>query len=613
MAKTTNLQGTSLPHFRIGISGPTVYFGTTAPGGGVPTPITDGLKNGDLFIRTDNPNQAMFQYDSVGTLWNVFAGGGGSGYFPGNVTVDGQLTVGDNLIELNALEGGSGISHPSGEGGIEVNRGVLSSVRWVFDETNDWWQPDSVAVGVNNVYVPENLKTGIDGITLQPGLTVTGGYPMIHFAGDEDTGISSPSSDYINFHTAGSARWQITNIGNFLPVSTPYDIGATTAKVGNIYGTRILLEDGTAGAPALGFNSETNTGMYFPGSNQIGFSTGGNDRLVIQANGALRVDAANYDALVTTDDILTNKKYVDDSVAAVGITYPLLAPAGTAVAPSYNFTASPSTGMYLSGSDLALSAGGAAKLTIPSGAAMNVPSGYEALVIADTDVPNKKYVDDTVAAISWKEPVLVREDTGYASKGAAEVAMNTGTVDGVAVTTSDRLLYTNIAGNPVDIYTISGTVGAGALLNAVSPASPEGSTTYVRSGTHAGVAHALDENGTWTSIDREQPYDVAASVFGTISDATVFGVFVAVRGFTIQASGHDGYAITAPSGGAATITVTRNGGSIGTLVFNDGSNTLSSETISQTIVSAGERLVFTLTTGNSVEDFGVTLAGLEVK
>ena len=87
-------------------------------------------------------------------------------------------------------------------------------------------------------------------------------------------------------------------------------------------------------------------------------------------------------------------------------------------------------------------------------------------------------------------------------------------------------------------------------------------------------------------------------------------MFVAPVAFKVEAAGHQGYTNTAPSGGAATITVTKNGTSIGTLVFNDASNTLSSETIAETSFAIGDRIEFTLTTGNSIQDFSVTLSAV---
>ena len=117
-----------------------------------------------------------------------------------------------------------------------------------------------------------------------------------------------------------------------------------------------------------------------------------------------------------------------------------------------------------------------------------------------------------------------------------------------------------------------------------------------------------------------QRYDINAQAFGPIDSGTIFGQFVSPTPYTIEASGsplpHTGYAVTAPGGSpigsppAAVITVTKEGVSIGTLIFDSGSNSLSSSTISETSVAAGQRLQFTLTEGNGIEDFSVTLAAV---
>ena len=117
------------------------------------------------------------------------------------------------------------------------------------------------------------------------------------------------------------------------------------------------------------------------------------------------------------------------------------------------------------------------------------------------------------------------------------------------------------------------------------------------------------------SAEGVQRYDINAQAFGSLSDGTVFGQFVSPTAYTIQATGspmiHGGYAGTPPSGSpGALITVTKEGVSIGTLTFEGGNNNLSSCTIDETNVAAGERLQFTLTAGNGIESFSVTLAAI---
>jgi len=91
------------------------------------------------------------------------------------------------------------------------------------------------------------------------------------------------------------------------------------------------IENGTAAAPSIYFkDSGTDTGFYSPGADQIGISTGGTSRLVVDASGnvnidsnTLYVDAANNRVGLGTSTFsyLANKLVIDKgSTANDGIT-----------------------------------------------------------------------------------------------------------------------------------------------------------------------------------------------------------------------------------------------------------------------------------------------------
>lgn len=52
-----------------------------------------------------------------------------------------------------------------------------------------------------------------------------------------------------------------------------------------VAGGTILAADGTAGAPGISFNSQTNTGIFRPGAGTFAISTGGTERLRINSSG----------------------------------------------------------------------------------------------------------------------------------------------------------------------------------------------------------------------------------------------------------------------------------------------------------------------------------------
>ncbi|MBF0186275.1 MAG: hypothetical protein HQM06_18060, partial [Magnetococcales bacterium] len=96
--------------------------------------------------------------------------------------------------------------------------------------------------------------------------------------------------------------------------------------------------------------------------------------------------------------------------------------------------------------------------------------------------------------ISWRDPVKVHDGTTYANKAEAETAVNTGTVDGVAVAANDRILFDGITGFNKNVFVITGTPGSGATLTEDSNAASKGDALYVQNGTDAGKQVAF--NGT---------------------------------------------------------------------------------------------------------------------
>ena len=78
--------------------------------------------------------------------------------------------------------------------------------------------------------------------------------------------------------------------GDYLPI---VDISEASAANKN---KRITIEellrgapDGTAAAPSIGFESDPNTGIYRPGSDQVAISTGGTARLFVNSAGNVGV------------------------------------------------------------------------------------------------------------------------------------------------------------------------------------------------------------------------------------------------------------------------------------------------------------------------------------
>lgn len=98
---------------------------------------------------------------------------------------------------------------------------------------------------------------------------------------------------------------------------------------------------------------------------------------------------------------------------------------------------------------------------------------------------SKDYVDNLVNGLSWREPVLVRDNTTYADITAAETAANVGdTVDGVTITVGDRLLFTDLTTGDENVYIVSGSSGNWTFTEDDNAAT-DGDAVLVQEGTSA--------------------------------------------------------------------------------------------------------------------------------
>ncbi len=168
-------------------------------------------------------------------------------------------------------------------------------------------------------------------------------------SGADFFGVILAGADYVNVGAnfpSGSATVPSITFDNDLDTGiynpNANEIGFTTA------GTARLIIDangqvrtgglGTANNPVYTFNSDPNTGIYSPGADQVSISTNGTERLRIDATG---------------------------QVEAVSL--------GTAAAPVYSFTTDPNTGLYSPGADqVAISTNGTGRLFVDSSGRVGV-------------------------------------------------------------------------------------------------------------------------------------------------------------------------------------------------------------------------------------------------
>ena len=116
------------------------------------------------------------------------------------------------------------------------------------------------------------------------------------------------------------------------------------------------------------------------------------------------------------------------------------------------------------------------------------------------EIVGKTYVDNRVNGVHWREPALVKDDTAYASLTDAETAVNTGSIDGVAIADGTRILFTGIAGQNQNVFTVNGTPGSSATLLEDPHGLHDGDSVWIQDG--ATYADTLwNYNGTnWVQM-----------------------------------------------------------------------------------------------------------------
>lgn len=148
----------------------------------------------------------------------------------------------------------------------------------------------------SSTYVPLAGGTMTGSLLLPNG---TAGIPAYSFSGDTNTGVFWVGADQLGLSTGGVNRVTISSAG-----------------INMISGQFFGVASDSVTIPTYSWSGDTNTGMYWVGADQIGFTTGGIQRMAI-------------------------------STSAVTQTVPSRNQNGTAAVPVYSFSSEPGTGMYI--------------------------------------------------------------------------------------------------------------------------------------------------------------------------------------------------------------------------------------------------------------------------
>lgn len=295
--------------------------------------------------------------------------------------------------------------------------------------------------------------------------------PALAFAGDTDTGIYRPAADQIGLVTGGAARVRISS--TLLDVLTPTSLSA-----------------GSVAAPSVFFATDSTSGFYRAGVDQIGLS------------------------------ILGERKWsVSNLIMAVDV--PLRGIDRTASSPMYSFNSDPNTGMYLNAADvLGFSAGGADKLLLgASDATFTTTALFQAGTVAAPGIA-----------------FGLSPDIGFYRPGTGSLAVSIGGVT--------QFQWTS--GGNFRMYNADGTFHAGFVANPTANRTynfPDGNVT-IPSGTLTPDSRTIStgnglSGGGNLSANRTLSIDTAV-VMDLSSTQTVGGV----KSFTLPIRAADGIAST---------------------------------------------------------------------
>jgi hypothetical protein len=292
-----------------------IAFATASGGSTTPSAKMSILSSGKVGIGTVAPKElvdvrgaAVFSGDFA-TATNAFGTSDGimlssSGASEARITA---VTNGANSVNINirSLHSGAAINNHVFLDGVNtrvgINTGSPSTTLHVLGSSDVARFSD----GTRNFYV------AID----------SGGGGMFSSAGETGSGIYlSEASSYVAFFVSAAEKGRVTSTGFLTNVA------------------------GSAGSPSYSYVSDSNTGLYFGGADDLYVSTGGTKRVTFDTN-------------------------------AVTSTLVFLGPAGAVGAPTYSASGDTNTGMYLPGSDvLKLATAGVDALTIGATQAITVAS-----------------------------------------------------------------------------------------------------------------------------------------------------------------------------------------------------------------------------------------------
>jgi hypothetical protein len=180
---------------------------------------------------------------------------------------------------------------------------------------NSYYFELSDSAGTQRFIVEHDGNVGVGSLTPDELLTVSGTIKTSVAGGDANLILDNDVATTFWEVRAGRTAWY----DQWLLFKNSGESENFTFAISNL--GQFRGKDGSAGAPTYTFTNASNYGMsYDDGANEgLVLSTEGHARLRIEDDGTLSVaGTSNYETLVTSDDDIPNKKYVDDNSGVFG-------------------------------------------------------------------------------------------------------------------------------------------------------------------------------------------------------------------------------------------------------------------------------------------------------
>ena len=200
--------------------------------------------------------------------------------------------------------------------------------------------PSSYDSNARNLVVGSG--SGDEGITIASG---AGSGGRLYFAdGTSGNAVAdgyifvNHASQFMSFGVDASEKLRITNAGIVGINTTSPDSNSKLDVNGNLYATRLYVDAGGNGSdPMIRVSTDTNTGIFFPANDNLAITTGGSERLRLEANGTLALgNGDNRRPFAVASNLGYESTYKTTIIGSTSTSYNTNATGATSICFNYN-------------------------------------------------------------------------------------------------------------------------------------------------------------------------------------------------------------------------------------------------------------------------------------